>query len=96
MTSAVELQSISTLEAIASGLPVVAAHARALPELVADGVEWVPGAAGRRHRFAQAMRYPSGDPERAPGDGRGGPRSGPKSTGCRGLRSGTKPCCMGS
>ncbi len=33
-----ELQSISTLEAIASGLPVVAANAMALPELVKHGV----------------------------------------------------------
>src|SRR3989344_375760 len=32
-----ELQSISTMEAMASGLPVVAAHAMALPELVHDG-----------------------------------------------------------
>lgn len=36
MMSPVELQSISTLEAIASGLPVVAAAAGALPELVSD------------------------------------------------------------
>jgi len=34
ITSPVELQSISTLEAVASGLPVVAVHAGALPELV--------------------------------------------------------------
>jgi glycosyltransferase involved in cell wall biosynthesis len=33
-----ELQSISTLEAVASGLPVVAANAMALPELVKHGV----------------------------------------------------------
>jgi 1,2-diacylglycerol 3-alpha-glucosyltransferase len=33
-----ELQSIATLEAMASGLPVLAANARALPELVTPGV----------------------------------------------------------
>jgi glycosyltransferase involved in cell wall biosynthesis len=37
MPSPVELQSIATLEAMASGLPVVAADAMALPELVKDG-----------------------------------------------------------
>jgi len=33
-----ELQSIATLEAMSSGLPVLAANARALPELVEPGV----------------------------------------------------------
>ncbi|WP_454703963.1 glycosyltransferase [Schumannella luteola] len=37
MPSIAELQSISTMEAMASGLPVVAAHAMALPHLVHDG-----------------------------------------------------------
>lgn len=36
ITSPVELQSISTLEALASGLPVIAVEAGALPELVRD------------------------------------------------------------
>jgi 1,2-diacylglycerol 3-alpha-glucosyltransferase len=37
MPSAAELQSISTLQAMSTGLPVWAANARALPELVRDG-----------------------------------------------------------
>ncbi|MBE0697894.1 MAG: glycosyltransferase, partial [Anaerolineaceae bacterium] len=38
MPSPEELQSIATLEAMASGKPILAANARALPELVAPGV----------------------------------------------------------
>lgn len=37
MPSTAELQSIATMEAMASGLPVVAANAMALPHLVKDG-----------------------------------------------------------
>lgn len=46
MPSIAELQSIATLEAMASGLPVVAARAMALPHLVHDGENgylFVPG-----------------------------------------------------
>lgn len=38
IASTAELQSIATMEAMASGLPVVAANAMALPHLVHDGV----------------------------------------------------------
>ncbi|GEK81510.1 glycosyltransferase [Agrococcus baldri] len=38
MPSTAELQSIATMEAMATGLPVVAADAMALPHLVTDGV----------------------------------------------------------
>jgi 1,2-diacylglycerol 3-alpha-glucosyltransferase len=38
MPSDAELQSIATLEAMAAGRPILAANARALPELVRDGV----------------------------------------------------------
>jgi len=37
MPSPVELQSIATLEAMASGLPIIAADVMALPELVKEG-----------------------------------------------------------
>ena len=37
VTSRVELQSIATLEALASGLPAVGVAAQALPELIHDG-----------------------------------------------------------
>ena len=38
MPGTAELQSIATMEAMATGLPVIAAAAMALPELVHDGV----------------------------------------------------------
>lgn len=38
MPSIAELQSIATMEAMASGLPIVAANAMALPHLVGDGL----------------------------------------------------------
>lgn len=38
MPSQAELQSIATLEAMSSGLPVLAANARALPELIKNGI----------------------------------------------------------
>lgn len=38
MASFFEVQSIATLEAMASGLPIVASNFSALPELVKDGV----------------------------------------------------------
>ncbi len=37
MAATAELQSLATMEAMASGLPVIAANARALPELVVEG-----------------------------------------------------------
>lgn len=37
MTSPAEMQSITMLEAMASGLPIAAVHAGALPELCQDG-----------------------------------------------------------
>ncbi len=57
MPSDAELQSIATLEAMACGKPVLAANARALPELVQDGVNgylFEPGnAADAACRMAQ-------------------------------------------
>ncbi|HLJ75579.1 MAG TPA: glycosyltransferase, partial [Thermoanaerobaculia bacterium] len=53
-----ELQSIATLEAMACGLPVVAANALALPELVAPGVNgelFRPGDAGDCARAMEAI-----------------------------------------
>ncbi len=50
--SPVELQSISTLEAMASGLPVVAVDAGALPELVRPGVNGYLAARGDERAFA--------------------------------------------
>jgi glycosyltransferase involved in cell wall biosynthesis len=72
MTSAVELQSISTLEAMASGLPVVAADAGALPELVTAGETGYLAPAGDVDAFAAALRRLLGDPAAAQAMGRAG------------------------
>ncbi|MGH2389796.1 MAG: glycosyltransferase, partial [Chloroflexota bacterium] len=55
ITSAVELQSITTLEAAATGLPVVAARAGALPELVDEGINGHLADPGDVPAFALAM-----------------------------------------
>jgi 1,2-diacylglycerol 3-alpha-glucosyltransferase len=62
MPSEAELQSIATLEAMACGLPVLAADANALPELVANGVNgflFRPGdVEDAAHRIAQFADAP--------------------------------------
>lgn len=66
MPSPAELQSIATLEAMATGKPVLAARARALPELIDDGVNGVlfePGdpvdaARGMRKLLMERDRWP--------------------------------------
>lgn len=61
IASIAELQSIATLEAIATGLPVVAANAMALPELVhhgENGFLFIPGDA---EDCANAMKRILGD-----------------------------------
>jgi glycosyltransferase involved in cell wall biosynthesis len=55
ITSPVELQSISTLEAVASGLPVVAVRAGALPELVLDGENGYCVEPGNHQETARAI-----------------------------------------
>ena len=62
MPSAAELQSIATLEAMAAGLPIVAADAMALPQLVTDRVNghlFAPGdAAGLANRLQTVLSDP--------------------------------------
>ncbi|WP_253259750.1 glycosyltransferase [Subtercola boreus] len=62
MPSIAELQSIATMEAMASGLPVVAANAMALPHLVKDGVNgylFAPGDAQQMaDRIESLLRLP--------------------------------------
>ncbi len=55
MPSPEELQSIATLEAMASGKPILAANARALPELVGSGVNGMLFAPGDAQDAARAM-----------------------------------------
>ncbi|HEX6506478.1 MAG TPA: glycosyltransferase [Chloroflexota bacterium] len=55
ITSPVELQSISTLEAMASGLPIVAVRAGALPELVSEGENGLLVEPGNASALARAL-----------------------------------------
>ncbi len=57
MPSEAELQSIATLEAMASGKPVIAANARALPELVETGVNGYLFRAGDIADAVRGLQY---------------------------------------
>jgi len=57
MPSPEELQSIASLEAMASGRPVLAANARALPELVTTGANGFLFAPGQVEDVARGMVY---------------------------------------
>ncbi|MDI7274634.1 MAG: glycosyltransferase [Anaerolineae bacterium] len=57
MPSEAELQSIATLEAMATGRPVLAADARALPELVWEGVNGRLFRSGDPHDAARCMAW---------------------------------------
>lgn len=70
MPSPVELQSIATLEAMASGLPVVAADAMALPELVRDGENGLLFPPGDPEALADRIVSLLSEPDRAAGMGR--------------------------
>jgi 1,2-diacylglycerol 3-alpha-glucosyltransferase len=69
MPSEAELLSIATLEAMACGRPVLAARARALPELVADGVNGYLFRPGDATDAAGYMAFLADHPERWPGMG---------------------------
>jgi glycosyltransferase involved in cell wall biosynthesis len=68
MPSIAELQSIATMEAMASGLPVVAADAMALPHLVHDGENgylFAPGSAEElADRLEKVLRLPQEELDR--------------------------------
>ncbi|GGA58287.1 hypothetical protein GCM10011490_05250 [Pseudoclavibacter endophyticus] len=68
MPSIAELQSIATMEAMASGLPVVAANAMALPHLVhhgQNGFLFEPGDAGDlARRLEWVLRAPAAERDR--------------------------------
>jgi 1,2-diacylglycerol 3-alpha-glucosyltransferase len=65
IASTVEVQSIPTLQAAATGLPIVAADALALPELVRDGVNGFLVQPGDSEAVARAMLDILRDPELA-------------------------------
>lgn len=70
MPSEAELQSIATLEAMACGLPIVAANARALPELVSQDVNGKLFQPGDAEDLARQVRALLDAPERLPALGR--------------------------
>ncbi|TIH39970.1 glycosyltransferase family 4 protein [Subtercola vilae] len=57
MPSIAELQSIATMEAMASGLPVVAANAMALPHLVKDGRNGFLFEPGNSQQMADQLEF---------------------------------------
>jgi glycosyltransferase involved in cell wall biosynthesis len=57
MPSEAELQSIATLEAMATGLPVLASDAGALPEIVQDGVNGALFHSGDPDHAAERIRW---------------------------------------
>jgi 1,2-diacylglycerol 3-alpha-glucosyltransferase len=63
MPSDAELQSIATLEAMAAGRPILAANARALPELVKNGVNGYLFKHGDPEDAARAMALLADRPE---------------------------------
>ena len=69
MPSEAELQSIATLEAMASGLPVLAANKHALPELVEDGRNGYLFPPGDAEALAQKMTDMLMHPEHWPAMG---------------------------
>jgi len=66
MPSEAELLSIATLEAMASGLPILAARAKALPELVSEGLNGFLFRAGDAPDAARHMAVLADHPERLP------------------------------
>ncbi len=64
MPSEAELLSIATLEAMACGLPILAAHAQALPELVNEGMNGYLFQAGEAADAARYMALLADHPER--------------------------------
>jgi glycosyltransferase involved in cell wall biosynthesis len=66
MPSEAELLSIATLEAMASGLPILAARAKALPELVSEGINGFLFRPGDALDAARHMAILADHPERLP------------------------------
>lgn len=65
IASTYEVQSLPTLQALATGLPVVAADAVALPEIVKDGVNGYLVPPGDPHAVAEAIVRIVNDPQLA-------------------------------